>query len=73
MKLFLTVKTNSKQEKVEKIENRYVVCVKEPPVENKANKALIRLLSLYFRVPKSQISIISGMKSKQKIVEVKNL
>lgn len=70
MKLSVTIKPNSKQEKVEKTEGGYIVYVKEPPVEGKANKAVIKLLSEYFGVPKSQITILSGMRSKQKVIEI---
>jgi len=70
MKISITVKANSRQEKIEKTETGYTVYVKEPPVEGKANKAVIRLLSEYFGIPKSQITIISGMQSKNKIVEI---
>lgn len=70
MKFSVTVKPKSKQEKVEKTKAGLVVYVKEPPVENRANQAVVRLLSEYFGVPKSQINILSGWKSKQKIVEV---
>ena len=73
MKLLITVKPGSRQEKVEKTENGYVVYVKEPPMEGKANKALIQLLSHHFEVSKSHITILSGMKSKKKIVEIRDL
>ena len=74
MKLSITVKTRAKQEKIEKTDGGcgYTVHVKEPPVENKANSAIIKLLSKYFRVPKSQITILSGMQSKRRIIEIKN-
>ncbi|MEW6003258.1 MAG: DUF167 domain-containing protein [Nitrospirota bacterium] len=71
MKLLITVKPKSKQERLEKIDNGFVAYVKEQPIENRANSALIKLLSEYFGVPKSRITILSGMKSKNKIVEIK--
>jgi len=71
MKFFVTVKPKSREEKVEKTERGYIVYVKEQPIENKANIALIKLLSEYFNVPKSHVNIISGMKSRQKIIEIK--
>ena len=37
---------------------------------NKANDALIKLLSKYFDVPKTNISIKSGQKSRKKIVRI---
>ncbi len=69
MKIFVKVKPSAKQEAVDKINgNHFVVKVKEPPIQGKANKALIRALAGYFEVPISTIRIISGEKSKQKIV-----
>ncbi|MDH5684136.1 MAG: DUF167 domain-containing protein [candidate division WOR-3 bacterium] len=73
MKIIIKVKPNSRAEKIEKTANGYLVYVKEPPIENKANQAVIKLLADYFKIPKSQISILSGLKSKQKIVELKDL
>ena len=70
MKISVVVKPRSRQEKVEKINNDYIAYVKEPPMENRANKALIKLLSGHFGVPKSQIIILSGAKSKRKVVEI---
>ncbi|MBI4688611.1 MAG: DUF167 domain-containing protein [Nitrospirae bacterium] len=70
MRISITVKTVSHKEKIEKADRGYIVYIKERPVEGRANKAVINLLSEYFDVPKSQISIHSGMKSKQKIIEI---
>ena len=71
MKIFVRVRPNAREERVDKIGDILTVYVKEPPKENKANRRLINLLSEYFKVPKSQIFIVSGMKSKQKIIEIK--
>ncbi len=71
MKISVTIKPKSRAEKVEKTNSGYVVYVKEQPIENKANKALIKALAGYFDVPKSRIEIVSGIKSKQKIVEIR--
>lgn len=40
------------------------------PVDGKANKELIRLLSEVLNVSKSKINIIKGEKNKDKIIEV---
>lgn len=71
MKITVTVKPRSKEEKVQKIGEEYVISVKEPAIENKANKALIKLLSRYFHVPETRIEILSGKNSRRKIVEIK--
>jgi len=47
------------------------VKVAAPPIEGKANKELINILSKHFKVSKSKISIIGGEKSRNKIVEIK--
>jgi len=71
MKILIKVKAGSKRDSVKKTgEGQYTVEVKAPPVEGKANKAVIELLSEYFDVPKSQVRIISGHKSKNKVVEI---
>jgi uncharacterized protein (TIGR00251 family) len=71
MKLFVKVKANAKEEKIEKPkENEFILCVKAPAKEGRANKAVIELLSKYFDTPKSRVTIIKGIKSKNKIIEV---
>ena len=72
MKISVKVKPNSKIEKVEKDQGFFLIHVKEPPQEDRANLAVINLLSEYFKVPKSRISILKGKKSRQKIVEIVN-
>ncbi len=48
----------------------FKVYVNAPPVEGKANKAVIEVLSEYFNVRKSNIKIIKGEKSRHKVVEI---
>jgi len=38
------------------------------PIENKANKALIEILSKKIKIPKSNIKIVKGLTSKEKTV-----
>ena len=47
--------------------------VKAPPIDGKANAALIDFLSEFFDVSKSSIKIISGDKSRLKKVAITNL
>ncbi len=51
-------------------EEIYTVSVKEPPEDGKANEAIVRVLAKHFKVPKSQVRIISGQTSKKKVVEI---
>ena len=60
---------NSKKPEIVKIsENNYKVKVDAPALKNSANKRLIEILSEHFKVPRYSISIIKGLKSKNKIV-----
>ena len=39
-------------------------------IDGKANEALIAFLSEHFNVPKRSVRILSGLKSRQKMVEI---
>lgn len=71
MKLHVFVKPNSRQEKVEKIDEKTLkVWVNAPPIEGKANAAVIHLLSKYLSIPKRSIRLVSGEKGKHKVIEI---
>lgn len=71
MKIFLKVKPGSKQEKIEKIsDNIFTVWVKEPPIEGRANEAVVKVLAEYFGVSKSQVRISHGATGRMKMAEV---
>lgn len=68
MKVLITVKTNAKDNSIEKIDARnYKVCLKEKPVDWKANLLLVKLLSKHFN---GRARIVSGFNSKKKMVEI---
>ena len=52
-------------------ETNFEVCVKEPPVKGQANTAIIMALAKHFGVRFSEVKIISGHTSRQKIIEIK--
>lgn len=71
MKIFVRARPGSKEEKVQKVdEGHFVVSVKAPPVEGKANQAILELLSDYFKLPKARIRIVSGHTGRQKVIEI---
>lgn len=72
MRIWVKVKPNAHEEKVEEQGGFLVVLVKEAPEKGKANEALIRTLAKHYRVRKSCVSILSGHTSRQKLVEVSN-
>ena len=53
------------------VEEDYVkIKLTAPPVDNKANTAIIEFLAKRFKVPKTSVSIISGHTSKNKIISL---
>ena len=71
MKISVKVKPGSRNEGVSKVDDlHYIASVKAPPVEGKANDAIVKVPSDYFKVPKSHISISKGGHSKNKIIEI---
>jgi uncharacterized protein (TIGR00251 family) len=70
MRIQVKVKPNSRTEAVSQESNSFIVRVKEPPREGKANQAVIKLLAEHFGVPRSQVRILSGFGSRNKVVEV---
>lgn len=72
MKIFVTAKPRSYQERIEKIDNtHFVVAVVEPPANGLANKAIVRALAEYFDIAPSSLRLVSGFTSKQKVFEIK--
>lgn len=70
MKLNVRVIANAKRDEILKDGETFKAYLNAPAVEGKANKTLVRVLADYFSVKKSQINIIKGEKSRNKIVEV---
>ncbi|MGA2418319.1 MAG: DUF167 domain-containing protein [Candidatus Staskawiczbacteria bacterium] len=71
MRINIKAKPNSKEEKIEKIdENNFIVSVKEPPEKGKANEAIRNALAIYFKTGSSSVKIISGYSSRNKTIEI---
>lgn len=64
--LLVHVKPNSKQTGIEWQEEMLFIKLSSPPVDNKANKEACEVLSDLIHVPKSQVSVIRGGKSREK-------
>ncbi|MDO8589836.1 MAG: DUF167 domain-containing protein [bacterium] len=79
-RIFVKAKPNAKENKVippplklmPDAEDWYTVSVKERPAEGKANQAITKLIAEHFKVPHSQVRLISGATSKRKVFEIKN-
>jgi len=71
MRIYIHVVPSSNQCLIEELgENQYKVRLCASPTRGRANKELIKLLSKYFKVAKSQIEIIGGKTSREKIVDI---
>ena len=67
MRINVKAKPNSNENKVKKIDDlNFIVSVKDPPVQGRANRAIIKMLSEYFHTP--NVRIVSGHISRNKIV-----
>lgn len=85
MKIFVKAKPNSKNETIEQVnpssptlwgeknEIRFVVAVKEPPQNGKANEAIAKALARHFGVARSRVRLVSGFSSKEKLFEISGL
>ncbi|MEK6936168.1 MAG: DUF167 domain-containing protein [Nanoarchaeota archaeon] len=73
MILKIKVKPNSENQSIIKIsDTEYKIHLKSFPEDNKANIELLKLLKKYFKEKYENINVIKGLKSKDKIVEIKN-
>ncbi len=67
----VTVKPNSKKGPlVIEDGNNLTVYLREKPIDGEANAALIKLLSKHFHIAKTRISIKSGARGREKLLEI---
>ncbi len=69
MRIYVRVKPSSgKQQLIKESGDTYIAYLKSPPEDNKANAELVKLVHDYF---KADAKIKIGLKSKNKILEIK--
>ena len=69
MKYIIKVKPGSSQEKIiETVPGELTVYLRAKAHDGEANEALVKLLSNYYKVPKTTIKIVRGVKSKNKTI-----
>ena len=72
MILKIKVKPGSGKQEITKISNEgYTISLKQKAEDNKANIELIKLLKKYLKVNSNNLNIIKGLRSRNKIIEVK--
>ena len=69
-KINVRVIPRARQNKITVEDEKLRVHITAAPVDGAANDAVIRALADYFDVPKSQVKIIRGATSRNKVVEL---
>ncbi len=71
MRVRVHVTPNAREARVTLVgEASFEVRVDEKAMEGRANKRLVEIMSDHFGIPKSRILIVSGAKSRDKVLEV---
>lgn len=71
MRIYVKVSPrSSKNEIIQISEMEYKVKLTAPPVNNKANEMLIKILAEYFKVSKNSVGIAGGKTAKIKIIDI---
>ena len=71
MKIDVRVKPNSRMEEVtQEGMSTFTVRTREPPIEGRANRAVVKLLAKHLGIRESQLRIVKGLKSKTKVIEI---
>ncbi len=74
MLLSVKVIAGAKKASVAKVTDEgYKVHVDEPAEKGKANSRLVELLAEHFNVSPNAVSIVKGLKSSRKLIEIKGL
>lgn len=72
MKITVIAHPNARKPRIEEdLLGTLHVYVNAPPLEGKANIAVREALANHLKIKKSQVVLLSGQKSKQKVFEIK--
>ena len=72
MLIKIKVFPDSDEEKMKKkAEDSFEIKVKEPPIRGEANRAVIRVLSAFFKIPEKDIRLVKGFRERNKNFEIK--
>lgn len=73
MMILAKVTPQAKKEKIEKRNSEFYIWVRERPKDDQANQRVIELLSRYFNIPKSLITIVRGRRTRKKLIAITSL
>ncbi|MBL8029840.1 MAG: DUF167 domain-containing protein [Candidatus Doudnabacteria bacterium] len=71
MKITVEVRANAKETKVEQTAKGLKVYVRQQPLEGRANDAVTKALAEFFKTKAYNIILLRGVKSKQKVFEIR--
>jgi len=73
MRVYVIAHPNAKRPRIDRdLLGDLHVYVSEPPLEGRANNAIINTLAKYFEVKRPDVILVSGEKSRNKIFEILN-
>ena len=71
MYIRVKVEPGAKQEFIKQLnETSFEVAVKEPPINNLANRRVLVVVSTFFNLPENKVRIISGHHGRTKIINL---
>lgn len=70
MRYSVSVKLKRDFVKIDEETKSIEIGVRSRPEKGKANEEIVKRLARHFHVPSSKVSIVSGLKSKSKAVEI---
>lgn len=71
MRIHVIAHVNAKKPRIEKdLLDTFHVYINEPPLEGRANHAIINALANYFKVARNKVILVNGVKSKNKTFEI---
>ena len=74
MRIEVKVKPNARTNRVEaQADGSLLVTVNAPPVDGKANEAVLRAVAEHFGVPRSRVELARGASSRKKILEIREV
>jgi uncharacterized protein (TIGR00251 family) len=69
--LTIQAKPNSKKPGIEKLSDaEWIVRLKSPPIDGKANEELIERIAFEFKIAKSKVVLLKGESGKKKKIQV---
>lgn len=70
MRIQVKVKPNCRTAEISRQGDVFIVKVREPPRKGRANRAVVKLLAEHLGLPQSSVKVVSGLRSRSKLIDV---